>query len=644
MTKGPQMSEPAPARAANRIRPWIYLFATAFCATGFAIYGCSGSHSSPAAPYITAQPSNQTVVAGQTATFAITATGAAPLSYQWLQNGSNISGATSPSYTTPPTTAADNGSTFQVVVSNKVGDVASHAVTLTVTTVSGSVNVLTYHNDVARTGENAAETILAGQNLSSSTFGKVGFLSVTGKVDAEPLYGSGLTIGGAVHNAVFIATEHDLVYAFDADTFAQLWATPQLLSPGETTSDDHSCTQITPEIGVTSTPVIDLSAGPHGTIFVVAMSKDSGGSYHQRLHALDLTTGAEQSGSPVEISATYPKPGGSVTFDPSLYAERASLLLLNGTIYMGWTSHCDQGNYTGWVMGYSEATLQQTSVINLTPDGSEGSVWMAGAGLAADASGNIYLLDANGTFDTTLNASGFPVNGDYGNSFVKLSTTGGHLAVADYFAMHDTVAESNADQDLGSGGVLVLPDLQDSSGTTHHLAVGAGKDARIYVINCDAMGEFNPSNDNAIYQEVTSNGLSGGVFSMAAYFNSAVYYAAVGDSLKAFSMANAKLVTPPGSASAASFPYPGATPSISSNGSSNGIVWVVQNEGSSLGGGPGVLHAYDATNLSTELYNSNQASGGRDNFTDNKFITPMIANGKVYVGTTTGVAVFGLLP
>jgi hypothetical protein len=303
---------------------------------------------------------------------------------------------------------------------------------------------------------------------------------------------------------------------------------------------------------------------------------------------------------------------------------------------MGWTSHCDGGSYTGWVMGYSESTLQQVSVIDITPNGSEGSVWMAGAGLAADSSNFIYFLAANGTFDPTLNANGFPANGDYGNAFMKLSTAGGSLSVADYFTMHNTVNESNSDEDLGSGGALVLPDLKNAAGNTVHLAVGAGKDSNIYVVNRDSMGKFNPNNDSAIYQELGS-AVGGGVWSMPAYFNGTVYYGGVSDSLKAFPITNAMLATTPASVSAANYGYPGATPSVSANGSSEGIVWAIEN------GGTGLLHAYDATNLATELYNSNQA-GSRDQFSDNKFITPMIANGKVYVGTPTGVIVFGLLP
>jgi hypothetical protein len=276
----------------------------------------------------------------------------------------------------------------------------------------------------------------------------------------------------------------------------------------------------------------------------------------------------------------------------------------------------------------------QSAVLNVTPNGSEGAIWMAGAAPAADSANNIYFLDANGTFDTTLTASGFPVNGDFGNSFIKLSTSNG-LAVADYFAVSNTVAESNADEDLGSGGALVLPDLTDNSGQTWHLAVGAGKDTNLYVVNRDHMGKFNATSNN-IHQEL-SGALPGGVFSMPAYFNNTIYYGSVGGTIKAFAISNAHLSTTPTSQTGIAFTYPGSTPSISANGNNNGIVWAHENTS------PAVLHAYDATNLNHELYNSSQA-GTRDQFgPGNKFITPTIANGKVYVGTTNGVAVFGLL-
>ena len=505
---------------------------------------------------------------------------------------------------------------------------------------NGSVDVVTYHNDIARTGQNLSEATLTTANVNSSSFGKIAVFSVDGKVDAEPLYLSALSVGEATHNVLFVVTEHDNVYAFDADSGTVLWKVSMLQS-GETTSDTRSCSQVVPEIGITSTPVIQRSMGPHGTIYLVSMSKDNSGAYHQRLHALDVTTGSEQFGGPVAIQASFPGTGdnataGKVVFDPAQYEERSGLLLLNGVIYTSWTSHCDNRPYTGWVISYDATTLVQKSVLNLTPNGNEGAIWMAGAGPAADSSGNIYVLDANGSFDSTLDTNGFPSQKDFGNAFLKLSTTSSQLAVADYFEMSNELQENDTDIDLGSGGAMVLPDLTDGTGNVKHLTIGAGKDANIYVVNRDNMGKFN-ANTNNIYQEIQGQ-LAGSVFSMPAYFNNTVYYGAVGDNIKAFPITNAQLASTPKSKSTHAFGYPGATPSISANQASNGIIWVTENSS------PAVLHAYDATDLSKELYNSSQATGGRDNFGDgNKFITPMIANGKVFVGTTNGVGVFGLL-
>ncbi|MDG0023341.1 pyrrolo-quinoline quinone [Trinickia sp. Y13] len=498
-----------------------------------------------------------------------------------------------------------------------------------------STDVLTYHNDLARTGQYLAETTLTPSNVKAAQFGKVAFLAADGKVDAQPLYVSNVSMNGATHNVVYVATEHASLYAYDADSYAKLWQR-SLLGSGETPSDNRSCSQITPEIGITSTPVIDRSRGAHGVIYAVAMSKDANGAYHQRLHALDLSTGTEMLRGPVEIAATFPGTGansanGVTLFDPKQYAERQALTLVGGNLYLAWTSHCDEGAYAGWIMAYSADTLAQTSVLNVTPNGSEGSVWMSGAGMASDGT-SLYFLDANGTFDTTLDGNGFPSRGDYGNTFLKLAISP-KLSVIDYFAPFDTVTESNQDIDLGSGGVLVLPDLVDANGTTRHLAVGAGKDKKIYVVDRNAMGKFN-STKNAIWQEIDGQ-LGGGVFSMPAYYRNVVYYGAVGDALKAFPITAARLAATPASKSPGVFPYPGATPSISANGSQNAIVWAAEN------GSVGALHAFDASNLSHELYNSNQ-SGTRDHFgAGNKFITPMIAHGHVYVGATNGVAVFG---
>lgn len=611
-------------------------------AVGMLLASCGGGMGTPmkaSAPAITTQPSNQTVGAGQTATFLVVATGTPPLSYQWQKGTSAIAGATSTTYTTPPTGLSDSGSTFRVVVGNSAGTATSAAATLTVNSVSATTDVLTYHNDLARTGQNLTESILTTSNVTSATFGKIGFYPVDGRVDAQPMYASNVTVPGkGTHNVLIIPTEHDSVYAFDADSGSILWQT-SMLAGGETPSDPRNCGQVSPEIGVTATPVIDRTRGPNGAVYVVAMSKN-GSTYYQRLHALDLALGTELFGGPVEVQASYPGTGDNtngtdVIFDPAQYKERVGLLLMNGMVYMGWASHCDIQPYTGWIIAYDASTLLQTGVLNVVPNGGQGALWASGAGLAADNSGNIYFLDANGDFDTSMNASGFPSNGDFGNAFIKLSTSGG-LAVADYFEMFNQQPENSTDTDLGSGGALVLPDVTDGAGQTVHLAVGAGKDTNIYLVNRDAMGKFNP-NSNNMYQEL-AGALPGGVYSMPAYFNSTVYYGAVGNAIKAFTIANAKLSTAPAFQTSNTFAYPGATPSISANGTSNAIVWAVENTN------PAVLHAYSATNLN-ELYNSNQAPGGRDQFgAGNKFITPTIVNGKVFVGTPNGVAVFGLLP
>jgi PQQ-like domain len=265
------------------------------------------------------------------------------------------------------------------------------------------------------------------------------------------------------------------------------------------------------------------------------------------------------------------------------------------------------------------------------------AIWMSGGGPAADSAGYIYLLTANGVFETTLDGNGFPMNQDFGNSFLKISTAGGSLRIADYFTMYNEINESSRDQDLGSGGEMLLPDLTDSTNTVRHLVVGAGKDGNIYVVNRDSMGKFNSSGNAQIWQQV-SGALPSGIWSTPAYFNGTVYYGDVGATLKAFSIAHAKLLSAPQSQSAAQFVYPGTAPSVSANGTSGAIVWAHENSD------PAVLHAYDAANLAHEIYNSTQAAGNRDQFgTGNKYITPTVADGKVFVGTTNSVAVFGLL-
>jgi hypothetical protein len=576
------------------------------------------------------------------------------LSYQWQKNGAPISGATGASYTTPAVMTADNGAVFAVVVTNSAGSVTSSNATLTVSATAAG-DVATFKNDVARTGQNLAETVLSPANVNITGFGLLHAVMVDGKVDAQPLYLSQVVVSGTPHNIAFAATEHGSVYAIDADAGTPLWQV-SLLAAGETPSDTHGCTQVTPEIGITSTPVIDRTAGPHGALYVVGMSIDKSSNYHQRLHALDLTTGAELFNGPTEIAASFPNAAGTTTFAPGQYEERAALLLANGQIYTSWTSHCDVAPYSGWIIAFDRMTLAQTAVLNVGPNSGAAvpngthfnmngpAIWMSGDGPGADAAGNVYLLTGNGLFETTQDSKGFPSLGDYGNSFLKLTSTATSLQVADYFAMSSEVAESGGDIDLGSGGEMLLPDLTDGSGNVKHLIVGAGKDSNIYVVDRDNMGKFSASSNN-IWQEIDSllpgnppGAGAGGVRSSPAYFSGNVYYGDAGGTLKAFSVANAKLSTTPTSQSAVTFAYPGASPVVSANGTMNAIVWAHENTS------PAVLHAYDAANLAHELYNSNQATGARDQFgPGNKFIAPTVAGGKVFVGTTNTLAIFGLL-
>ncbi len=616
----------------------LAVFALVLClaACGGSSPDGGGNKPPPAtAPQITTQPAAQTVSIGQSASFSVVATGGA-LQYQWQRNGTAVAGATASGYSTPATVSADDGANFTVLITNAAGSVTSSAAALNV--VPGTA-VLTYKYNVMRTGLNPAESILTPANVTSASFGKLRNLLVDGLVDAQPLYVSQLTVAGAAHNVVFIATEHDSVYAFDTETGAILWQV-SLLAAGETTSDDRGCNQVTPEIGITATPVIDTQAGAHGVIFLVAMSKDATSHYHQRLHALDLTTGREIASSPTEIAAT----SGATVFAPGQYKERAALLLNNGLLYTTWASHCDIDPYGGWIIALDEATLAITSVLNVAMGASGSglssqgpSIWMSGGGPAADAAGNVYVLTANGRFDLTLNVAGFPSDGDYGNSFVKLAAANGTLAVADYFTMSGELTESSGDVDLGSGGVMLLPDMTDANGTVRQLAVGAGKDGNLYVVDRNNMGKFN-SVGNDIWQQL--NGvLGGGVWSTPAYFHSTVYYGPQGGSLLAFAMSNALLSKSPTSQTATAFTYPGTFPVVSANGTSNAIVWAYENTS------PAVLHAYSAGNLATELYNSNQAANARDQFgAGNKNIVPVVADGRVFVATTNSVAVFGLLP
>jgi hypothetical protein len=488
----------------------------------------------------------------------------------------------------------------------------------------GQVSVLTYHNDLARTGQNLNETRLTPASVRSGQFGELFSLAVDGQIYAQPLYVPQVNIPGkGVYNVVIVVTEHDSVYAFDADcdAGAPLWhvnfTNPSL---GITTASSESlqCAAIAPEVGITGTPVIDPATG---TLYVVAMTVDYVPfNYVQRLHALDLETGAERTGSPVVIQASAAGTGDgntTVRFNPGFYKQRPGLLLLNGVVYTAWSSHCDAGRYHGWLIGYDSRTLQQVGVYTDTPDWDAGSFWQSGAAPAADANGNIFLVSGNGTFNADLGGS------DLGESVIKLSTTRG-LSVADYFTPFNAAVLSEKELDLGSSGALLLPDSAGSPSHSH-LAVTGSKEGRIYVLDRDYLGHFQPGSDNQIVQSLVSS--VGPVFGIPVYFNNTVYFSGAIDRLKAFSITNGLLSEKPVSQSTATFPFPGTVPSISANGSEGGIVWVIDSTAQ--------LHAFDAANLSSELYHSRINSYV-------KFSTPTIANGKVYVGTTNSLVVFGL--
>jgi len=507
----------------------------------------------------------------------------------------------------------------------------------TVTTANLTADVFTWHYDTSRTGLNPNETTLTPSNVNSSTFGKLAEFTVDGQIDGQILYLHQVNIPAVgLKNVVYFATENNSVYALDAASMTGssatvLWKT-SVLPAGETAAKSLPCGP-TPT-GIMSTPVIDRA---RNAIYVVAMSQNSStNAVIQRLHALDLTTGAELFGGPTTITATYPGTGGNsqngvVTFDSSYQHNRAALLESGNTIYTMWSGlDGDCGPYSPWAISYSADSLAQTAALDLAPDNYGGGMWMGGAGPAADSEGNVYTITGNGFGGNP--EGGLPA-ASYNNSMVKLSTSGG-LSVGDYFTPDITTADNQADRDFGSVGPLLV-DLVDNASTTHHLAMSGGKDGQFYVVDRDNMGQFNSGNDN-IYQQFT---LSGGLnFSTPVYFNGTVYVCPSGSKLDAFTTSNAMLVTPPAQSSN-SFGGSGSVLSVSSNGTSDGIVWAVdwtQTE----------LFAYSAANIATSIYTSAQASGGRDKFSSvgGHFITPTVVDGKVYFGTGSSVVVFGLLP
>jgi hypothetical protein len=494
----------------------------------------------------------------------------------------------------------------------------------------------TYRNDNARDGANPLETILTPANVNPSHFGKLFSAPVDGYVYAEPLYVANVAIPGqGTHNVAYVATEHDSVYALDADNGAQLWFT-SFLDPahGITTvsqADVRGCSQIVPEIGVTATPVIAPSTN---TLYLVAMTKENG-KFFQRLHALDISTGGERPNSPMVIAGSVSGTGDGgkvVTFDPLLHLDRNGLLYVGGAnarVYLAFASHCDITPYHGWVMAYDAVSLAQTAVFNTTPNGGLGGIWQSGGGLASDSNGAVYAETGNGTFDA--DSGGI----DFGDSFIRLD--GRSLALTDFFTPFDQQNLAMNDLDLGSGGPVIV----DSGSPSHpNEIIGAGKEGTIYVIDRNSMGHFHAGDDSQIVQSVP--GAIGAAFSTPAFSSGRLYYIGVGDVIKSFGFSNGMLTTSPSSQGSDRFSYPGASPVVSSNAGTNGIVWALRTD--AFGSGPAILYAYDALDVSMKLYDSTQAGSRDDPGIAVKFTVPTVANGKVYVGAVQQLSGFGLMP
>ena len=527
--------------------------------------------------------------------------------------------------------------------------------TVYVTTYPGMV---THHNDNFRTGQNLNETVLTPANVNPATFGKLLSYDLDGLSIASPLYVAGVTIpANGIHNVVYVATEHDSVYAFDADGLSAtpLWKTNFLINGATSVpaNDTGECCDISPEIGITGTPVIDPSTN---TLYVVAKTKE-GANYVQRLHALDITTGIEKTGGwPITLQASVPgtgqgSSGGQVAFNALRENQRPALLLNNGVVYIGFGSHGDVQPYHGWILGYNVSTLQQVMAINLTPNGDGAGIWQANGGPAVDSAGNLYVITGNGAF--TANSG----NGkDYGDSFVKISTAGATSGtVVDYFTPFDQATINAANFDLGAAGPMLLP---DQPGLHPHLMVGAGKNNTVYLVDRDNMGHINSgNNNNQIVQSLINIFPYGtpepGNYSGAVYFNGTVYFGPIADNIQAFQLTNGLLSTSATARSQEVYKYPGATMAISANGSSNGLLWAIQRNGdcganlSCSSAAPGVLRAYDTSssgNVLIQVYGSDQ-TGTRDTLDyATKFSVPLIANGKVFVTSLSKLSVYGLLP
>lgn len=606
---------------------------------------------SPGKISISISPRQAAVTVGQRLGLTATTSDSTAVAWSVTPAGGSFSSPTTGSGAQVTFTAPQAGGVYTITASSALDATQSTSIQVGVTDLAG---VYTYHNDLARDGANQQEYALTPSDVNSSSFGKLFSCTVDGAVYAQPLWVANLQVNGGPHNVVYVATEHDSLFAFDADTAPcqQLWQISLIdISHGGTGNETTVPTgptgylvgkgygDLTPESGVTGTPVIDPATG---TLYVVSNSMNAAGTqFYQRLHAIDLTTGAEKPGSPIDIAATVPGTaygGSSVTFQALMENQRPGLVFANGTVYITWGSHEDEQPFYGWVIAYaySGSAFTQVAALNVAPNVGEGGIWMSGAAPAVDEQGRLYVLTGNGGFDAN---SATPPNDDYGDSLLQLSES---LQVLGYFTPSDQASDNMYNNDFGSGGDTVLADLPAGSPVTH-LAIGGGKDGNLYVVNRDSLGGFG---DGAAWQELSvgtesfATGIHGVLFSSGAMWNDYYYLAANGEPLQAYRLnpSTAKLsLATTATSPAGGFGFPGSTPAVSADGQTDGIVWILDDSQyctppAPNGCGPAVLHAYDASNITNELWNSADSSADQAGYAV-KFTVPTIANGKVYVGT-----------
>ena len=598
---------------------------------------------------VTLNPRRAGVTTGVGLTFTATVTGTANTAVTWSVDGvaggsSTVGTISANGLYSPPSTAG----THTVTATSVANTSASASSSVAVTDLTG---VVTQRYDNSRDGQNLQEYALSSAVVSTAgEFGKLFACAISdGPVYSQPLYVANLAISGGTHNVVFVATQHNTIYAFDADASTCTTYWKMTLEPAGATPTPNSGNQGDSDIngpyGIFGTPVIDLAGG---VLYAVASTLDSGSTFNYRLHALNLATGTEKPSSPVVVSATV----SGIKFDPSVHMQRPALLLSGSSVYVSFGSYGDGNTYYGWVMGYDKTALTQTGAYNTAPDSTESTgaaIWMAGAGPAADSSGNIYFSSANGPFNVT----GLPPlapNDNFGDTLVKLTST---LAVADFFTPADQLMLDQSDLDLGSAGVVLLADAAGS--TAHpHLAIAADKESILYLVDRDKMGQYNSvtnTNLQTVQVNQTGGGITTGFFTTASYWNGNVYAGAVGDNVKVYPISNAVLATSPTAQSTESYGYPGVNVVISAAGptATSGIAWALDTNasGTATGGagptGPAILRAYDATSLGKALWSSSTLSADKCGNAV-KFVVPTVANGKVYVVGTNQLTVYGLLP